>query len=338
MNDKELEQQRVIENGEGLASNIGFCGFQCKFVKHKDTPLGEAYFFSLDDFTKFNEKKICEAIDKIGNRAKVDFRFSKTKEQDSDFCVIAPYNEYTLSLVQCMSEDNFRHVVVGKDSDNKNVIIDFEKIPHILIAGTTGSGKSVLLHNLICNVATMRDNENRFKRKGMMIIDTKNSDLSRYKAIPNINYVVDVQEAIRQLKVVEQEMDTRYRENKNDFDIFVFIDELADLMLTSKFEVERSIVRIAQLGRACGIHLIIATQRPTIDVVSGLIKANMPYRFALKCASVRDSVVILDRKGAEALEVGQAIFKNGLKETTLKIGYPSDELISKVIQVNGGAN
>lgn len=330
------EQERIQENGVGLATNMGFCGFQCKYVKHKDTPLGETYFFTLDDFTQFDEKKLIEAIKKISNRAKINFQFSKTKEQDSDFCVIAPYQDYILSLVQCMSEENLRNVVVGKDSDNQNVLIDFSKIPHLLIAGTTGSGKSVLLHNLICNVIVMKGNENRFKRKAIVIIDTKNSNLSRYKEIPNINHIVNTQQAIETLKHVEQIMDERYQQNKSDFDIFVFIDELADLMLTSKFEVERSIVRIAQLGRACGIHLIIATQRPTIDVVSGLIKANMPYRFALKCASVRDSIVILDKKGGEQLEVGQAIFKNGLSETKLKIAYPSDELISKIIQVNRG--
>lgn len=337
MNDEELEQQRIKENGEGLAQNMGFCGFQSKYVKHKESPLGETYFFALDDFSQFNEKKLTEALDKISNRAKIDFQFVKTKEIGCDYGIIAPSVDFTLSLVQCMSEENYRNVVVGKDSDNKNVILDFDKIPHILIAGTTGSGKSVLLHNLICNICVCYGkDESRFKKKGLIIIDTKNSDLSRYKAIPNIVHIVDTQQAIKQVKEVEEEMDRRYKSNTHSFDLFVFIDELADLMLTSKFEVERSIVRIAQLGRACGVHLIIATQRPTCDVVSGLIKANMPYRFALKCASVRDSVVILDRKGAEQLEVGQAIFKNGLHETKLKIAYPSDLLISKIVDTNRG--
>lgn len=333
----ESEQQRIKENGEGLATNMGFCGFQSKYVKCKESALGETYYFTLDDFTKFNEKKLTDAIKVIGNRAKVDFQFSKTQDQDSDYCIIAPTQDNVLSLVQCMSEENYRNVVVGKDSDNKNVILDFSKIPHLLIAGTTGSGKSVLLHNLICNILVcFGKDESRFKKKGLSIIDTKNSDLSRYKAIPNITHIVSTQEAIKHLKIVEQEMDARYRNNNYDYDLFVVIDELADLMLTSKFEVERSIVRIAQLGRACGIHLIIATQRPTCDVVSGLIKANMPYRFCLKTASVRDSVVIKDGKGCESLNVGEAIFKNGLHETRLKIAYPSDLLISKIIEQGRG--
>ena len=170
----------------------------------------------------------------------------------------------------------------------------------------------------------------------MLIIDPKGNELDRYKNCGCVWFVDDTRKEIAQLEWAVAEMDRRYKENiTTATDTFIVIDELADLMLTSKFEVEEYIVRLAQKGRACGIHLIVATQRPTIDVCSGLIKANMPYRIGLKTASVRDSVVILDHKGLETLKGrGDCIVKLGLQEYRTQIALPEDELIARVVEVN----
>ncbi|MGM9537616.1 MAG: DNA translocase FtsK 4TM domain-containing protein [Candidatus Onthomonas sp.] len=211
---------------------------------------------------------------------------------------------------------------VGKDISGRNVVGNISKLPHMLIAGTTGSGKSVCTNSIIVSLLYKSSPE----QVRLIMIDPKMVELSVYNGIPHllIPVVTDPKKAAGALQWAVTEMLKRYRlfserhvrdlESYNqqveaDLDteetampqIVVFIDELADLMLVASKEVEEAICRLAQMGRAAGMHLIIATQRPSTDVITGLMKANIPSRIALSVSSGLESRIILDTQGAEKL-------------------------------------
>ncbi|GAK30301.1 cell division protein [Weissella oryzae SG25] len=217
-------------------------------------------------------------------------------------------------------------VPIGKSVSGEVVKMDLAKMPHLLIAGSTGSGKSVAINSILASILLQaKPSEVR-----LMLVDPKKVELSVYNDIPHLitPVVSDPRKAALALKKVVAEMDRRFKllaeagvrniagynkqideaNNKADGTIYqrmpylvVVIDELADLMITVAGEVEPAIVRIAQLGRAAGIHLIVATQRPSVDVITGLIKANVPSRMAFAVSSGVDSRTILDSNGAEKL-------------------------------------
>src|SRR2546422_1467670 len=208
-------------------------------------------------------------------------------------------------------------LALGKDVNGQPVVADLTAMPHLLIAGATGSGKSVGLNAMICSIlykATPADV--RF-----LMIDPKRLELSVYESIPHLlaPVVTDAKEAAARLRWIVGKMDERYKtlqakqvrniegynravpaEERLPYWVVV-VDELADLMLVSAGDVQTSLVRLAQIARAVGIHLIIATQRPSVDVVTGLIKANFPTRIAFQVASKVDSRTVLDGNGAEQL-------------------------------------
>ena len=209
-------------------------------------------------------------------------------------------------------------VALGKDIAGRPVICDIAKMPHLLIAGQTGSGKSVCI-NTIINSILFRSSPEEVR---MIMIDPKVVELQCYNVVPHllIPVVSDPHKAAGALQWAVAEMLDRYHkmQSKNVRElsaynaklgpdeeklprIVIIIDELADLMLACKKEVEDSIIRIAQLARAAGIHMVVATQRPTVDVITGLIKANIPSRIAFAVASSIDSRTILDQNGAEKL-------------------------------------
>jgi S-DNA-T family DNA segregation ATPase FtsK/SpoIIIE len=208
-------------------------------------------------------------------------------------------------------------VALGKDVSGTNKYADLTKMPHLLIGGATNSGKSIGLATLITSLL-MR---NTPKDVRLVMIDPKRVELTLFDHIPHLMCPVikDTKEAAGVLRAVWREMDRRYdlfsEEGVRNIDgwnakasfqdrlpyIVVIIDELADLMIQHKAEVETVIVRLAQLARAVGIHMVLATQRPSVDVITGLIKANIPSRMAFSVASHIDSRTILDQKGAEAL-------------------------------------
>jgi S-DNA-T family DNA segregation ATPase FtsK/SpoIIIE len=210
-------------------------------------------------------------------------------------------------------------MILGKDIVGKPFITDLKKLPHLLIAGTTGSGKSVGLNCMILSLLY----KNSPDTLRLIMIDPKMLEFSIYNDIPHLLTPVITRptEAINALSNMVSEMERRYTlmsqtktkniENYNEkaivekYDPFpyivVIIDELADLMMTSGKEVELSIARLAQMARASGIHLIVATQRPSVDVVTGLIKANLPSRISYKVGQRVDSKIILDSMGAESL-------------------------------------
>jgi len=210
-------------------------------------------------------------------------------------------------------------ISLGEDITGRPVSDDISTMPHMLIAGTTGSGKSVFINNIIVSLLYHSNHQQvRF-----YMIDPKRLELPMYNPIPHLvrRTITEPKEAVSELEQLVSIMEMRYRdfarEGVRDIDgynekqrkksgefkpyIVVIVDELADLMLTAPTEIEENITRLAQMSRAVGIHLILATQRPSVDVITGLIKANFPCRVAFQVASKTDSRTILDMNGAESL-------------------------------------
>lgn len=211
--------------------------------------------------------------------------------------------------------------VVGKDISGRNIVADLKSMPHLLIAGATGSGKSVCINTIIASFL-YKAKPNELK---LIMVDPKVVELQSYNGIPHmlVPVVTDPRKASKALAIAVQEMDKRYEafakcgvkdlDSYNEYmraeheyanvkpQIVIIIDELADLMMACSNEVETSICRLAQKARAAGMHLIVATQRPSVDVVTGLIKANIPSRIAFSVSSSTDSRTILDMGGAEKL-------------------------------------
>jgi S-DNA-T family DNA segregation ATPase FtsK/SpoIIIE len=229
----------------------------------------------------------------------------------------------TVSLREILSSESFKKsnskltLGLGKDIFGRSVIADLSKMPHLLVAGATGSGKSVSINSMVISVlykATPAEVK-------MLMIDPKLLELSAYEEIPHLisPVITNPKEAAEALKKIVIEMERRYRvlaeraaRNIDNYNsqagiedqlpyIVIFIDELADLMFSVANEVEDSIARLAQMGRAAGIHLILATQRPSVDVITGIIKANFPTRISFQVSSKIDSRTILDSHGAEQL-------------------------------------
>lgn len=243
--------------------------------------------------------------------------------------------------------------VLGKDISGEIVIADIAEMPHLLIAGTTGSGKSVCVNSIIMSILfRSKPEEVRF-----IMIDPKAVEFMAYNGIPHllIPVVTDAKKAAGALSWAVGEMLKRYSlfseynvrnihgynsladkdpDMKKMEQIVIFIDELADLIMASKNEVEDSICRLAQMARAAGMHLVIATQRPTVDVVTGLIKANIPSRIALKVSSGIDSRTIMDEQGAEKLlGRGDMLFKSVSmpKPTRVQGCWISDKEVERVV-------
>lgn len=239
---------------------------------------------------------------------------------------------------------------LGLDVSGRVVVDSLERLPHLLIAGATGSGKSVNIHTLL--VSWVYRNSPDVVR--FILVDPKRVELPAYNGIPHLlaPVIVDADKAIHALKWAIEEMDVRYRlleesgaRNLLSFNIsnpsearpfiVIIIDELADLMVRHGREVEGPIVRLSQLARAVGIHLVLATQRPSVNVLTGLIKANIPSRIAFSVASQVDSRTILDTAGAEKLVGnGDMLYLSGDKARSVRIqgGFVSEEEVRRVVE------
>lgn len=240
-------------------------------------------------------------------------------------------------------------VSLGLDVSGNPVVANIAKMPHVLIAGTTGSGKSVLVNSFITSLL-FRASPAEVK---LILIDPKRVELTGYNGIPHLMtpVIVEVEKILASLKWAMDEMDRRYKtfaergvRNIDSFNelagfqslpyIVIFVDELADLMAFAPVEVEDAIARLAQMARATGIHLVIATQRPSVDVITGLIKANVPCRIAFNVSSMIDSRVILDTPGAEKLlGRGDMLYvpPDQAKPTRIQGAFVSDKEVRKLV-------
>lgn len=232
-------------------------------------------------------------------------------------------------------------VTIGQSLDGP-VRTTLARLPHMIVAGTTGSGKSVYVNSLITEML-IKHGPGDLR---LLLIDPKRVELARYAGLPHLigGVVAEPTDAVAALTQVIAMMDERYElmraagvTDASDLDlpaVVVVIDELADLMMTSAKKVESKIVRIAQLARAARIHLIAATQRPSADVITGMIKANLPTRLAFRTASNVDSRVILDSKGAETLlGRGDGLFKQaGSELVRIQAPIVPDDHIDHVIR------
>ncbi len=271
-----------------------------------------------------------------------------------------PNDEFdTIYLRDILQSETFQNskspltVALGKDIVGKPFITDLKKLPHLLIAGTTGSGKSVGINAMLLSLLYRNDPDSL----KLVLIDPKMLEFSTYNDIPHLltPVIVEPKKAIAALANMVSEMERRYRmlseakvKNIDNYNakmqreggnklpyIVVVIDELADLMMNGGKEVEYSIARLAQMARAAGIHLIVATQRPSVDVVTGLIKANLPSRLSYRVGQKIDSKVILDQMGAESLlGRGDALFTppNAIGVVRIHAPWNSEEEIERVVE------
>jgi S-DNA-T family DNA segregation ATPase FtsK/SpoIIIE len=260
-----------------------------------------------------------------------------------------------VTLKQMLSSDKIKKakskltVSLGLNVAGEPVITDIGRMPHVLIAGSTGSGKSVCIHSFIDTIL-FRATPSEVK---FIMVDPKRVELTQYNGIPHLlaPVIVEPDKVISALRWAIKEMDRRYKlfaevgvrniDGYNELSgfsalpyILIVIDELADIMLFAPTDVEDAICRIAQMARATGIHLIVSTQRPSVDVITGLIKANIPCRIAFNVSSQIDSRVILDSPGAEKLlGRGDMLFipPDQAKPTRIQGAFVSDREIQKLI-------
>jgi S-DNA-T family DNA segregation ATPase FtsK/SpoIIIE len=246
------------------------------------------------------------------------------------------------------AEDWALPVGLGKDISGRAVFLNLAEMPHLLVAGTTGSGKSVMLNALLTSLLLTTDP----RQVKMVLIDPKRVEMAPFARIPHLitPVVTDVKKAANALAWAVSEMERRYevleKEGVRSLDgynaradtpmpyVVIVIDELADLMMTAASKVEDAVIRIAQKARAVGIHLVVATQRPSVDVITGMIKANVPSRIAFAVSSQVDSRVILDTPGAEALlGMGDMLFKpvSASRPSRVQGAYIAEDEVEKIV-------
>lgn len=241
-------------------------------------------------------------------------------------------------------------VSLGLDVSGSPIVTDIAKMPHVLVAGTTGSGKSVLINSFISTLL-FRASPSEVK---LILVDPKRVEFTSYNGIPHLltPVIVEPEKILSSLKWAMGEMDRRYKlfsernvrniEGYNELSgfqalpyIVIIVDELADLMMFAPVEVEDAVARLAQMARATGIHLVISTQRPSVNIITGLIKANIPCRIAFNVSSMIDSRVILDTPGAEKL-LGRGdmlyIPPDQAKPTRIQGAYVSEKEVKKLVE------
>lgn len=323
------------------------CGVSLSLVQSVTAPQLNAYHFNLQNLKDY--PKIKRYLPTVG--AALHRPILQAPSTVAAVCLtIARQVRQVVSLESVVNSPEFIQnkstlpAAVGVSSDNQIIVLDFAKMPHILLAGTTGSGKSVALNSIICSILfKLTPNEVR-----LLLIDLKQTELTPFEGLPHLLHPVatDYKTAIHIIKELFEFMQRRfiYFKKINVKDIsetdlphtILIIDELAELMQSDDGkEVETYLNRLAALGRAAGVHLLLATQRPTRAVIPGLLSANMPCKIALQVSSIRESVVILDHKGAETLTgCGDALIKppDRVTEIRTQTAYTTAADVQTVVQ------
>ncbi|RRD39928.1 DNA translocase FtsK [Leptotrichia sp. OH3620_COT-345] len=348
---KEIEKS-IVENVAHLESVLKEFGINAKVVNYEYGPTITRYEVTIPKGVKVS--KVTSLTDDIAmNLAAESIRIEAPIPGKNTIGIETPNKikepvHFSNIIRNKQLEKGALNVILGKNIVGQDKIIDIAKMPHLLIAGQTGSGKSVAVNTLISTLISKKsEKEVRF-----IMIDPKMVELMPYNGIPHllIPVIIDPQQAAIALKWAVNEMDNRYRQlmengvrnivgynslgyvEKMPY-IVVIIDELADLMMVAAGSVEESIARIAQKARAVGIHLVVATQRPSTDVITGMIKANLPSRMSFALRSQIDSRTILDTPGAEKL-LGQGdmlLLENGSsKLERIQGAFISDDEVMKL--------
>lgn len=332
-----------IVSGDYIKGLLALCGLPCNVDAIQIAPQTVTYHVNLHRPQQYPATR--RAADILAARLRAPVLRLTSKTADVAFSVAREHRE-TVPLAAVVNSAAFAtapplSAALGVDSAGKALALDIAAAPHVLIAGATGSGKSVCLNTIICSLL-LRETPNTAR---ILMIDPKKVELKPYDGIPLLQepIVTTAPGAVASLERACVYMDRRYSamsgagvNNAADIGlprVVIVIDELADLMLTSRRACEEHIIRLAQMGRAAGIHLIIATQRPTVNVLTGLIKANIPCKIALQTASIRDSINILDHKGAEGLlGFGDALLKlpDRVHEIRFQTAYTSADEIQRI--------
>lgn len=340
----ELSKPGTILNPEYIAALLDNIGLPCTPAGHTSGAQIATYHYNLADLK--DAHKAARAVKALSMALQTPCALTTSNRAHIAVQVARAERDMVIlrDTVQHMTADRTpTTATLGLDDAGQPVIINIAKMPHMLIAGATGSGKSVALNTILCSMlycATPTTLQ-------LVMIDPKQVELSAYAGLPHLAapIVTSAGEAVKTLASINIAMDRRYKVmarkgTKSGAEagfsrMVIVIDELADLMLTSKKAVEESIIRIAQLGRAAGIHLLIATQKPVVSVVTGLIQGNIPCKLALQTASTSDSVRILGHKGAETLlGKGDALLKlpDRVQEIRLQCAYTSDQDVAAIVQ------
>ncbi len=319
-------QMDLTAKGQRIRETLAHFGIGVKVARIQEGPVVTQYALDVEPGIKLS--RIAGLSDNLALAlAARSIRIQAPIPGEGYVGVEIPNNAFDLvTLKEVLASRNFDDLAgkstlafaLGQDVAGQPFSADLGKMPHVLVAGATGSGKSVCVNALICSLlmkATPRDVK-------FIMIDPKRVEMAQYKGIPHLlcEVIVEPEKAVNALKWTVGTMESRYHEfaqrgvrNIGAYNealrsgeprmpyIVVVIDELADLMMVSAYEVEATITRIAQLARATGIHLVVATQRPSVQVITGLIKANIPSRIAFAMTSGVDSRTILDATGAEDL-------------------------------------
>lgn len=357
--DSSHSRSELRETAQKLVSTLKSFNVEAKLLNVSKGPTVTRYELKPGEGVKVS-KIIGLAEDITLRLAANNVRIAPVPNKEAVGVEIPNKSVDTVHIREVLDSDEFRNFpsklafALGKDITGKNVVFDIAKMPHVLIAGATGSGKSVCINTLITSLIYKAD-PNEVK---LLMVDPKVVELGIYNGIPHllIPVVTDPRRASGALYWAVQEMVRRYamfaESNVRDIKgynnmilenggentmphIVIIIDELADLMMVAPNEVEDSICRLAQMARAAGMHLVIATQRPSVDVITGLIKANIPSRIAFAVSSQIDSRTILDSGGAEKLlGRGDMLFSpvGAPKPTRLQGAFISDKEVERVVE------
>ena len=313
-------EEQLIEQGKLLIHLLDSFGISAQVSTISPGPVVTRYELKLEPGTKANSIEKLSVDLAMGLKAK-SIRVVPISERSVIGIEIPNENPHIVYLrdilnsSQFMNDEQGINIVLGCDIAGNPVLTDLAKAPHMIVAGQTGAGKSIGINTFLMSILASKTPE----ELRLILIDPKIVELSPYNSIPHLltPVVSDAKKAIRILDCVTKEMDARYVKlgnvkvrniagyNKKSAErmpfIVVIIDEMADLMMTAGKQAEKQIVRIAQKARAVGIHLILTTQRPSVNVITGLIKANVPTRVGFQTASQIDSRIIMDKNGCESL-------------------------------------